>query len=232
MRNVSRFTFSRITVVAGSLNVVLTIFNPNPDPTPIYIAAMPPKMIVGLGNPGPRYARNRHNVGFQIVDELAAKHGLSFEKRQFKALIASGVIDGQRVLLVKPQTFMNLSGEAVQPLAHYYKIDLPDLMVVFDDMDLPLGVIRLRPFGGAGGHNGMKSIIQRLGSNRFPRLRVGIDRPPGRMDPAAYVLQDFNPEEEEIMVQVRDRAVRALETWLTEGIDAAMNAFNRPETQP
>ncbi len=193
---------------------------------------MPPKMIVGLGNPGPRYARNRHNVGFQIVDELAAKHGLSFEKRQFKALIASGVIDGQRVLLVKPQTFMNLSGEAVQPLAHYYKIDLPDLMVVFDDMDLPLGVIRLRPFGGAGGHNGMKSIIQRLGSNRFPRLRVGIDRPPGRMDPAAYVLQDFNPEEEEIMVQVRDRAVRALETWLTEGIDAAMNAFNRPETQP
>ncbi len=193
---------------------------------------MPPKMIVGLGNPGPRYARNRHNVGFQIVDELAAKHGLSFEKRQFKALIASGVIDGQRVLLVKPQTYMNLSGEAVQPLTHYYKIDLPDLMVVFDDMDLPLGVIRLRPFGGAGGHNGMKSIIQRLGSNRFPRLRVGIDRPSGRMDPAAYVLQDFSPEEEEIMVQVRDRAVRALETWLTEGIDAAMNTFNRPETQP
>ena len=121
---------------------------------------------------------------------------------------------------------MNLSGEAVQPLVSYYKIDLADLMVVFDDMDLPLGVIRLRPFGGAGGHNGMKSIIQRLGSNQFPRLRVGIDRPPGRMDPAAYVLQDFSPEEEDVMVQVRDRAVRALETWLAEGVDAAMNAFN------
>ncbi len=192
---------------------------------------MTPKMIVGLGNPGLRYARNRHNVGFQIVDALAAKHDLGFDKRQFKALIASGVIDGQRVLLVKPQTFMNLSGEAVQPLVSYYKVELPDLMVVFDDMDLPLGTIRLRPFGGAGGHNGMKSIIARLGSNRFPRLRVGIDRPPGRMDPAAYVLQDFSSEEEAIMAQVRDRAVRALETWLTAGIDAAMNAFNRTEMQ-
>ncbi len=187
---------------------------------------MPIKMIVGLGNPGPRYAQNRHNVGFQIVDELAAQHGLSFDKRQFKALIASGRIDGQRVLLVKPQTYMNLSGEAVQPLVSYYKVELEDLMVVFDDMDLPVGVIRLRPFGGAGGHNGMKSIINRLGSNRFPRLRVGIGRPPGRMDPAAYVLQDFSADEESLMAPVRDRAVQALETWLNSGIDAAMNAFN------
>ncbi len=192
---------------------------------------MPIKMIVGLGNPGPRYAHNRHNVGFQIVDELAAKHGLSFDKRQFKALIASGRIDGQRVLLVKPQTFMNLSGEAVQPLVSYYKVELEDLMVVFDDMDLPVGVIRLRPFGGAGGHNGMKSIIKRLGGNRFPRLRVGIGRPPGRMDPAAYVLQDFSADEESLMVQVRDRAVQALETWLNSGIDAAMNAFNITKSQ-
>ncbi len=184
------------------------------------------KMIVGLGNPGPRYARNRHNIGFQIVDELAEKHGLGFDKRQFKAMIASGHIQNQRVLLIKPQTFMNLSGEAVQPLVSYYKVALDDLMVVFDDMDLPVGVIRLRPFGGAGGHNGMKSVIQRLGSNQFPRLRVGIGRPPGRMDPAAYVLQDFSPDEETLMVQVRDRAARALETWLDAGIDAAMNAFN------
>ncbi len=186
-------------------------------------------MIVGLGNPGPRYARNRHNVGFQILDAFAEAHHLTFDKRQFKALIAQGHVDGRRVLLVKPQTFMNLSGEAVQPLVHYYKVDLADLMVVFDDMDLPLGTLRLRPFGGAGGHNGMKSIIQRLGSQQFPRLRVGIGRPPGRMDPAAYVLQDFSEEEEAIMVQVRDRAVRALETWLSQGIDAAMNQFNRPE---
>ncbi len=184
------------------------------------------KMIVGLGNPGPRYAHNRHNVGFQIVDALAEKHALSFQKRQFKALLAMGVIQEERVLLVKPQTYMNLSGDAVQPLVSYYKVALSDMMVVFDDMDLPLGVIRLRPFGGAGGHNGMRSIIQRLGSNQFPRLRVGIDRPPGRMDPAAYVLQDFSPEEEALMVQVRARAVEALEMWLAQGIDAAMNAFN------
>ena len=184
------------------------------------------KMIVGLGNLGPRYAKNRHNIGFQIVDELAEEHGLRFDKRQFKAQIALGNIEGQRVLLVKPQTYMNLSGEAVQPLTSYYKVELEDLMVVFDDMDLPVGVIRLRPFGGAGGHNGMKSIIQRLGSNQFPRLRVGVGRPPGRMDPAAYVLQDFSDDEEAIMVQVRDRAVQALETWLESGIDAAMNAFN------
>jgi PTH1 family peptidyl-tRNA hydrolase len=160
------------------------------------------------------------------VDELAEKHHLSFDKRQFKARVASGRINDQRVLLVKPQTYMNLSGEAVQPLTSYYKVELEDLMVVFDDMDLPVGVIRLRPFGGAGGHNGMKSIIQRLGSNQFPRLRVGVGRPPGRMDPAAYVLQDFSDDEAAIMVQVRDRAVQALETWLESGIDAAMNAFN------
>ena len=192
---------------------------------------MPIKIIVGLGNPGPRYAKNRHNIGFQIVDELAAKHDLSFDKRQFKALIASGRIDGQRVLLVKPQTYMNLSGEAVQPLVSYYKVELEDLMVVFDDMDLPAGVIRLRPFGGAGGHNGMKSIIGRLGSNQFPRLRVGVGRPPGRMDPAAYVLQDFSADEESLMAPVRDRAVQALETWLTSGVDAAMNAFNITKSQ-
>jgi PTH1 family peptidyl-tRNA hydrolase len=189
------------------------------------------KMIVGLGNPGSRYARNRHNVGFQIVDALAEKYHLRFDKGQFKALVASGRIDCQRVLLVKPQTYMNLSGDAVQPLARYYKIELEDLMVVFDDMDLPVGVIRLRPFGGAGGHNGMKSIIQRLGGQGFPRLRVGVGRPPGRMDAAAYVLQNFGDDEEAIMAQVRDRAVQALETWLESGIDAAMNAFNVTRSQ-
>ena len=187
------------------------------------------KLIVGLGNPGLRYRNNRHNVGFQIVDALAVAHGLEFGKTKYKARLADGVIREQRVLLVKPMTYMNLSGEAVQPLVHFYKIDLADLMVVYDDLDLPLGRIRLRPFGGAGGHNGMKSIIQRLGGDRFPRLRVGIGRPPGRMDPADYVLQDFSPDEEIIMAQVRERAVQALECWLAEGIDAAMNAFNQPE---
>jgi peptidyl-tRNA hydrolase, PTH1 family len=184
------------------------------------------KMIVGLGNPGSRYERNRHNIGFQIVDELAKAHNLSFDKSQTKAKIASGWIDEQRVLIVKPQTYMNLSGTAVQPLASFYKIEPVDLIVIFDDLDLPTGKLRLRPFGGAGGHNGMKSIIQRLGTNQFPRMRVGIDRPPGRMDPAAYVLQDFSPSEEEIMVQVRDQGRQALELWLEAGIDATMNEFN------
>ena len=184
------------------------------------------KMIAGLGNPGSRYERNRHNIGFQIVDELATRHDLPFDKRQYKAKIASGWIGEQRVLIVKPQTFMNLSGEAVQPLMTFYKIDPADLIVVSDDLDLPTGKLRLRPFGGAGGQNGVKLIIQLLGSNQFPRVRVGIDRPPGRMDPAAYVLQDFSSSEEEIMVQVRDRARQALEFWLETGIDATMNAFN------
>lgn len=124
------------------------------------------KMIVGLGNPGSRYVRNRHNIGFQVVDELAEKYGLSFDKRQHKAKLASGWIDETRVLLVKPQTFMNASGEAVQPLAAFYKIDPADIMVVSDDLDLPTGKLRLRPFGGAGGQKGMKSIIQRLGGDR------------------------------------------------------------------
>ena len=184
------------------------------------------KMIVGLGNPGTRYERNRHNIGFQIVDELAKVQSLSFDKIQYKTKIASGWIGEQRLLIVKPQTYMNLSGAAVQPLATYYKVDPADLIVVFDDLDLPTGKLRLRPFGGAGGHNGMKSIIQRLGTDQFPRMRIGIERPPGRMDPAAYVLQDFSSSEEEIMVQVRDRARQALENWLAAGIDVAMNAFN------
>ncbi len=184
-------------------------------------------MIVGLGNPGLRYQHNRHNVGYQILDVLAQEYGLGFDKRKFKAQLANGHVEGQRVMLVRPETYMNLSGDAVQPLVSYFKIELSRLLVVYDDLDLPIGTLRLRPAGGAGGHNGMKSIIRRLGSNAFPRLRIGIDRPPGRMDPAAYVLQDFSPAEEEIMVQVRHRAVRAIVTWLQQGLDVAMNQFNQ-----
>ncbi len=184
------------------------------------------KLIFGLGNPGLRYERNRHNIGFQIVDVLAAAHKLSFDKMQFKARVVDGRINDQRLLLAKPQTYMNGSGEAVQPLAAYYKVEPPDILVIFDDLDLPTGKLRFRPFGGAGGHNGMKSIIQRLGTDQFPRLRIGIDRPPGRMDPADYVLQDFSAAEEEVMVQVRDRAVAAVQAWLAEGLAVAMNQFN------
>jgi PTH1 family peptidyl-tRNA hydrolase len=185
------------------------------------------KMIVGLGNPGPRYARNRHNIGFQIADAFAAAHGLSFDKLQFKARVGQGAFGPERVLLVKPQDYMNLSGPPVQSLASFYKVVLADILVVFDDLDLPLGKLRLRPFGGAGGHNGMRSLIQRLGSDQFPRLRVGIGRPPGQMDAADYVLENFTAAEDELMTLARAQAVQALETWLSEGLAAAMNRFNR-----
>lgn len=207
------------------------------------------KMIIGLGNPGKQYQGNRHNIGFQVVDLFAERHGLSFDVRKGKARAAVGgvrlpappvteaqatVEDGpppppsvaHRVVLVKPQTFMNLSGQSVSTLARFYQVQPADMLVVYDELDLPLGRIRLRPDGGAGGHNGMKSIIRELGRNDFARLRIGIDRPPGRMDPAAYVLQDFSRGQQEVVVQVRLLAVDAIEHWLTYGIEATMNAFN------
>lgn len=183
-------------------------------------------LIAGLGNPGREYQGNRHNIGFQVVEHLAARHGLSFTRMQEGAAVASGRIAGQPVVLAKPQKYMNRSGGPVGSLLRFYKIPLDHLLVVFDDLDLPTGTIRLRPSGGAGGQKGMRDIIQRLGSEGFPRLRVGIDRPPGRMDPAAYVLQDFGTEELEIMRDVIDRAADAIETWLREGIDIAMTRHN------
>lgn len=185
-----------------------------------------PYLIVGLGNPGPQYARNRHNVGFQVLDRLAARHGLSFSRTMHRALVAEGHIDGRRVILAKPLTYMNNSGEAVGALVRYFNIPLEQVLVVYDDMDLPQGALRLRPKGGSGGQRGMQSIIHHLGTEVFPRLRVGIGRPPGRMDAAAYVLQNFSPDEETIMEEVRERAADAIETWLREGLQAAMNRFN------
>jgi len=184
------------------------------------------KLVVGLGNPGREYARNRHNVGYQIVNLLAKAHGLRFDKRRGKARLASGSIGEQQVILAKPRTFMNLSGQAVARLVHFYQVEPEDLLVIFDDLDLPIGRIRLRPRGGSSGHKGMASIIEQLGRDDFPRLRVGIGRPPGKMDPADYVLQDFSEEQEEVMAEVRERAVAAVECWLREGIEAAMNEFN------
>ncbi len=184
------------------------------------------KMIVGLGNPGPHYARNRHNVGFQCVDLLAKTHGLTFDRRHHNASLALGRIGLQRVILVKPMTFMNVVGPAVAAVARFYQVAPANMLVIYDDLDLPLGKIRLRPEGSSGGHNGVKSLIQHLGTQAFPRLRIGIGRPGGPMDPADYVLQDFSPEQEEVMVQARDRAVKAIERWLEAGIVEAMNEFN------
>jgi PTH1 family peptidyl-tRNA hydrolase len=187
-------------------------------------------LIVGLGNPGREYAGNRHNVGFMIADRWAAAHAFAFNKIQHHAIIAQGRRGERpgagRVIVAKPQTFMNDSGRAVGALLRFYKIPVEQLLVIFDDLDLPFGVIRLRADGGAGGHNGMRSIIQQLGGNQFARLRVGIGRPPGRMDPAAFVLQDFGRDETAELDALRDRAGQAIDTFLAAGITAAMNQFN------
>lgn len=185
------------------------------------------RLIVGLGNPGPEYADNRHNVGFRCVERLASKHHLSFNRRQKNALIAPGTIGQQSVILAKPRTFMNRSGYPVAALANFYRVSLDCLLVVYDDLDLPLGTTRMRPSGGAGGHRGVRSVIRQLGSGEFPRLRIGIDRPPGRMDPADYVLQDFSAAEEPLVDDALAQAVSAIETWLDEGIDEAMSRYNR-----
>jgi PTH1 family peptidyl-tRNA hydrolase len=189
----------------------------------------PSALIVGLGNPGKEYAAHRHNVGFQVVEALAAAHGLAFARDKYaRAHLARGSIAGQEVLLAKPQTFMNASGTAVSRLLRRHEMPPDRLFVVYDDLDLPLGRLRLRPDGGSGGHKGMRSIIDHLGTQGFPRLRVGIDRPPGRMDPADYVLRPFNAQQRAVLAVVVDRAVAAIECWIAAGIVTAMDQFNQP----
>ncbi|MGD9100074.1 MAG: aminoacyl-tRNA hydrolase [Anaerolineae bacterium] len=185
-------------------------------------------MVVGLGNPGRRYARNRHNVGFHCLERLARAHKLTFSVRGRRGRLALGHIQGRAVVLLKPRTFMNESGRAVAPAVRFYKMPLERLLVIYDDLDLPQGTVRLRSQGGSGGHNGMRSIIAQLGGRQnFARVRVGIGRPPGRMDPAAYVLRNFGSQERPLMDEVYDWVVRAVECWLVEGIDIAMTQFNK-----
>ncbi len=180
---------------------------------------------VGLGNPGPKYARTRHNAGSQSVEHLARSNGLRFRKMRFKSSIVEGRIAGIRVVLARPLTFMNLCGQAVGPLVHWHHLNLDDLLVVYDDLDLPLGLIRLRANGGSGGHKGMESIITTLGTRDFPRLRVGIGRSQ-REDPADYVLRRFTYDEMIVMESSYARASQAIECYLTRGIAIAMNEFN------
>jgi PTH1 family peptidyl-tRNA hydrolase len=188
-----------------------------------------PALVAGLGNPGPEYTDHRHNIGFQVVEALARSHALTFSRRkEIKAHVAQGRIAGRAVLLAKPQTYMNLSGRSVGRLQRTYEIPPEQILIVYDDLDLPLGRLRMRPEGGSGGHKGMRSIIDVLGTQAFPRLRVGVDRPPGRMDPAEYVLRPFDEEEQELRDKVLERAVAAIECWLVDGIVAAMDKFNRP----
>jgi PTH1 family peptidyl-tRNA hydrolase len=182
-------------------------------------------VVIGLGNPGPRYAGNRHNVGFQCLDRLAEAWGLSFSRQKHKALLAQGKFANLEVLLAKPQTFMNLSGDAVERMARFYSVPPENILVIYDDLDLSVGRIRLRPQGGSGGHRGMKSIMEQLGTDGFPRLRVGIGRP-SHSDPVDYVLEDFSLDDRIAFDEVYERVVSAVELWLTEGIEAAMNSYN------
>ena len=181
------------------------------------------KMIVGLGNPGPRYQYTRHNIGFMAVDGLARRLDTEIKNIKFKSLYTK---KGD-LILVKPQTFMNLSGEAVVPFLNYFKLEPQDLMVVYDDMDLPLGQIRIRPKGSGGGHNGMGSIIKLLGRDDFPRLRIGIGRPNPMQSNADYVLRIFEKDEMPSVTEALIKAVDALETWVNDGLDTAMNKYNQ-----
>ena len=183
-------------------------------------------LIVGLGNPGLAYRHNRHNIGFMVADVLAQKLEIPLKRVKFKAQIGNGKVEGIPVIIAKPLTYMNNSGEAVAPLVHYFKVPLERLLVIHDDMDLPLGTLRMRPSGGSAGHNGMLSIFDKLGTNAIPRLRVGIGRPPGRMDPADYVLQDFPKSEEELLNMVIAQACEAVLAFITTGLDKAMNTYN------
>jgi len=183
-------------------------------------------LLIGLGNPGREYKDTRHNIGFMLIDRLAVRLNARGMKLQSKAIVTSGLYEERKLILAKPQTYMNLSGQSAQGLLHFYKIPPENLMVAHDDLDIPLGTIRIRPSGGAGGQRGMASTIERLGTKDFPRLRLGIGRPPGRMDAAAYVLQDFSRADLLIVSETLDRAANAVLTFVTEGLNAAMNKFN------
>jgi PTH1 family peptidyl-tRNA hydrolase len=183
-------------------------------------------LIAGLGNPGAQYRQTRHNVGFMVIDQLAARLGVTFSRLESKALVTKADYQEHRLVLVKPHTFMNLSGQPIGSLSRYYKVPHENLLVTYDDVDLPLGRLRLRPDGGSAGHKGMASIIARLGTQEFPRLRLGVNRPPGRMEAAAYVLQVFSASEKELLHIALDAAVDAILVFVTEGLEAAMNKFN------
>ncbi len=184
-------------------------------------------LIVGLGNPGKQYRENRHNIGFMLVDKLAERLDVSFSRVQHKALVTDGRYQGNKIILSKPQTYMNLSGQSVGALMRFFKLPLTNLLVAFDDVDLPFETIRMKSSGGSSGQKGMKSIIQQLGSEEFPRLRLGIGRPPGRMRTPDYVLQNFSKANAEDLAIFLERAVDAALLFINEGIEPAMTRYNR-----
>lgn len=183
-------------------------------------------IIAGLGNPGKKYKASKHNVGFDVINLLAEKHAIKMGRAKFKGNVGTGKISGQSVLLLKPSTYMNLSGMSVFDAVEYYRLPYQNLLVIYDDVDLEIGTIRLRKGGSAGTHNGMRSIIYQLQTEEFPRLRLGIGPPTEGKDLAYYVLDDFNKEQRTVIDNTIEKAVLAVETILAEGLDRAMNKFN------
>ena len=184
------------------------------------------KLIVGLGNPGPNYDRTRHNIGFEVIDELANRFNAPLTQTKFKGVYSMSHQSGEKVFLLKPLTYMNLSGESIRPLMDYYNIELEDVLILYDDLDLPVGKIRLRQKGSAGGHNGVKSMISHVGTQNFNRIRIGIDRPPMGMKVPDYVLSRFRKEEWQEMESVITTCADACEEWLQKPFLEVMNQFN------
>jgi len=189
------------------------------------------KLLVGLGNPGARYEKTRHNMGFMVIDRLAAEIGITVNKKHNQAFIGQGNISGEKLLLVKPQTYMNKSGDAVLELLHFYKEMITDLIIIHDDLDMDFGRIRFKSEGGTGGHKGLQSIIKMLDSTDFPRLKIGIGRPPEFIPVEDYVLNELGPPEKKMLPEVLKEAVDGLKVWSIDGIEKTMNEFNTRKGQ-
>ena len=190
------------------------------------------KVIAGLGNPGKEYENTKHNVGFRVIDKIAEDNNISVNKLKFKAFIGEGTINGEKVMLVKPQTFMNLSGESIKQILTFYKVPAKDFFVIYDDTSLPLNAIRIRQKGSAGGHNGLTNINELLGTQDYARIRMGIGNDFGRGQQVGYVLGELSEEETEQMPEICKRVIEGIKAWATIGADRAMNVVNtRPKTE-
>lgn len=183
-------------------------------------------IIIGLGNPGKKYEHTRHNAGFDAIDKLAEKHNIKMDKLKHKALLGEGRIGAEKVVLIKPQTYMNLSGESVLSVCQFYKPEFDKLIVMYDDIDLEVGKLRIRKKGSAGSHNGMKSIIKCIGTQEFPRIRIGVSKPPEGWDLANFVLSKYPKEQEKDLEESFERAVLTIEEIIDSGIESAMNKYN------
>lgn len=190
------------------------------------------KLIVGLGNPGREYELTKHNIGFWAVDQLSDQFNLPFQKEKWHSLVAKGIINGEKVILLKPLTYMNLSGEAIGAAVRFLKLSLKDLVVIFDDMDIPLGQLRLRQKGSSGGHNGMKSTVQHLKTEEFNRIKIGIGRPPAYMSVSDYVLSQFSADEHDLAATSAITAAEAVTEWIKNDFNSSMNKYNGAVKRP